>query len=78
MVSAAAQPLALCGRQKKSQEKEGLEVGFGGHKLQPQSTHGILGVVSSPAFPLKLVGLTLAITLVFSGACASSQAVGVS
>ena len=45
---------------------------FGGQVLQPRSTHGILGGVSSPAFPLKLVGLATAITLL-SGACASSQ-----
>lgn len=41
--------------------------------LQPQSTHGILGGVSSSALPLKLVGLAPAITLLLSGACASSQ-----
>lgn len=59
-------------RRKENTREGGAEIGFGGQVLQ-QSTHGILGGVSSPAFPLKLVGLAPAITLLFSGTCASSQ-----
>lgn len=63
---------SVCER-RENKRKGGVEVGFGGQTLQPRSTHGILGGVSSPAFPLKLVGLAPAITLLFSGTCASSQ-----
>ncbi|KAA8583363.1 hypothetical protein FQN60_015909 [Etheostoma spectabile] len=61
----------VCKRQENT--KGWAEVGFGGQAQHPPSTHGILGGVSSPAFPLKLVGFALPITLLFSGTCASSQ-----
>lgn len=62
----------LCER-KENRRKGGVEVRFGGQTLQPRSTHGILGGVSSAASSLKLVGLAPAITLLFSGTRAWSQ-----
>ena len=59
----APEPNTLSAGEEKTQEKGGAEVEFGRQALQPLSTHGILGGVYSPAFPLKLVGLAPTITL---------------
>lgn len=58
---------------KKKTKIRKSEGEVGGQTMQPQSTHGILEGPSKPAFSLKLVGLASAITLLFSGTCASSQ-----
>lgn len=50
-------------------------MGFEGLKLPPQNTHGILGGVTSLAFSLKLVFLSLLITLVYPRIRAHSRAV---
>lgn len=52
---------------RKTWRKKVVKLGFEGLKLPPRNTRGILGGVTSLAFPLKLVFLALLIMLVFPG-----------
>lgn len=69
MATVAARSLAP----SKTRGKKAAEVGFERLKLPPRNTHGILGGVTSLAFPLKLVFPSLLI-----GTWARSRAVRVS